>query len=247
VCITLNPHDPNRAQKAIQEIRKLGFKDPQFLLGVNGHQMTDEQIKSVTTPRAFYELKNGRYVHEALSSPGCIGCYLAHVKAWKLSVKLEESLAIFEDDFVAKPGSQDHISQVLKDAKRVNFDVLRLQHRGNPDTGESLKPIPDTFLSEVDRTDGTTAYIVTPKAARTLLSTAFPIDCQVDHYLNMASYYHGLKNLSSRRNLFDDPEVGSTIQHNSLKRFKPPESHHQNWILILGCLLVVVLGWWNLR
>ena len=44
-------------------------------------------------------MKNGRYVHEALSGVGSVGCYMAHYNLWKLCVEQNKEIAVFEDDF----------------------------------------------------------------------------------------------------------------------------------------------------
>lgn len=211
------------------------------MLGVDGHSLSKRQLRELLSPRAYYELKHGRYVHEGLSSPGAIGCYLAHVKAWKRVMKENIPMAIFEDDFVAKDGSKEILLKVYQNLPP--FDILRLQHRSNPDINEILEPKGD-LLVKVNRTEGLTAYILTPLAAKKLLATAFPINCQVDHYLDFSSYYHGLSSLSLKESLFDDPQVRSIIQHNSIKKYNPIPTYIVIGLVILSVIFGVITGFY---
>lgn len=243
LCITLDPGNELRATRALREIKKLGF-DVNPIKGVDGSKLTSSQIKQLLSPRAFYELQNGRYVHEALSSPGAIGCYLAHVRAWKHVVKENTIYAIFEDDFVAKKNAKENLVLGLKDLEKISFDICRLQHRSNPDIGEEIFPIPGTTLVKVKRTEGLTAYIITPEAAKKLLSRAFPIDSQVDHYLDFSSYHHGLRNLALKEDTYADPQVPSLIQHNNLIQYPPCRNKYIFGSIFLLIFILFIL-WRN--
>lgn len=216
LCLTLDPENPLRAQRAVKEISRLGF-DVKLVSGIDGYSLSNKRLKESLTPRAWFELQNGRYVHEGLSSPGAVGCYLAHVKAWEIAAAADSPVTIFEDDFVSKREGLKILVTGLKDLLKIDFDVCRLQHRPNPDLGETLISIPNTTLSKVVRTEGLTAYIIHPRAAKILLSSAFPIDCQVDHYLDFACAYHGLTSVCLRKSIYNDPKIPSTIRHNTLE------------------------------
>lgn len=248
VCITLDPESHTRAQTAIKEIRKLGFKNVSFSQGVDARKLKD--IKKYLSPRANYELENSRYVHEALSGIGAVGCYLAHAKAWRKCLDENKSLAIFEDDFVGTEGADKKIQEVLREANEIKFDVLRLQHRPNPDYGEEVEDIPRyPHIVRMKRTEGGTAYIITPKAAEVLLSTHLPIEMQVDSYLDMACIYHNLNYISSKENFFNDPELKSVIGHNEVENYPDrlnSNTARRHWkcilfIVILMLMLVLLL------
>ena len=246
VCITLDPQNPNRAQRAFSEIRKLGFKDISFFGGVRGSTLSEHVIINLITPRAYFELKNGRYVHEALSGNGSVGCYLAHTNAWRKCLKDGKPLAIFEDDFVAKPYTKEIMEEALKEAQKRNFDVLRFHHGNNPDYGEILNIVEGTDkILRVIRTVGLCAYIITPKAAKALLADAFPINTQVDHYLDMGCFYNRLKSYTTVQDLFDDPHEKSEIGHNSVKMYQDGFNRntyrrHQKYIWVIAVLVAVV-------
>ncbi len=241
VCITLDKRNKKRAQRALSEIRKLGFKNPRFFDGVDGRKISDVTLKSIMSPRAYFELKKGRYVHEALSGVGSIGCYLAHVNAWKACLKSGNVLAIFEDDFVAKSGSKEKMEIALKEASSRGFDILRFQHRRNPDYGEYLEDIDSKVLMSVLRTEGATAYIITPKAAKLLLSKSFPINAQVDHYIDLGCFYFNLSNLTTIDDLFDDPQLKSRVNHNSLKMYHD-NFNGNTYLRHKYCILMLVLA-----
>ncbi len=248
VCITLDPQNPDRAQRALSEIRKLGFKHSSFFEGVRGAKFSDDELKRLMTPRAYFELRNGRYVHEAFSGVGSVGCYLAHINAWKKCASSGEPLAIFEDDYVAKEGSKEIIEKALKESKIRGFDILRLQHRRNPDYGENVEQIRGSKnIIRIIRTEGTCAYIITPRAAQILLMNAFPLDVQVDHYLDMGCFYNNLENYATTIDTFDDPQIKSQVDHNSIRAYDDEFNsstyrRHQKcvWIFIIIMILILV-------
>lgn len=200
VCITLDPYNENRAQRAIDEIRKLGFSSVTFSPGVDGRKLSDDEIRDYTTVRSYYEIHNGRYVHEALSGLGAIGCYLAHLRAWKKCKELNSYLAIFEDDFVLTDGGEEHIVKDVSDALSMDFDILRLAWGINIDFGMITEPTVLDNLQKVVHVQSFAGYILSPKGADRLVSTALPIEMHCDHYANIASYYHNLIHLVTKFN-----------------------------------------------
>jgi len=238
-CITLNPNSQKRAIPTLENIKKLGFTNVQFAPGVRGGTLAPLYLKSILSPRAFIELQDGRYVHEALSGAGSVGCYLAHIKLWKHCVDKNDPIAIFEDDLVITEEAPAQITYLLNTVDLQNVDVIRLVHSGIHNLPEELEVLSE-HLSKVKRTMCLAGYIMTPKAAKTLLSTAFPIDMHVDHYMDSACRYHNLNHLALTKSIHKPFVAGSEIGHNDLKEYSKTGAA-DILLFVMGLLLLYLI------
>ena len=177
-CITLDRHSTERALAAIKQIQRLGF-EVEFADGVNVKDMNLDDIAPLLSTRAYFELKFGREVHEALSGLGSVGCYFAHLNLWRRCAAGTEPIAIFEDDVDFQNTSAESLPLILQEAEENKFDILRLIY--NPQIrGTQIS----SSLSQVERGTGTSAYLITPQAARVVAQNALPIEMHCDHFLD---------------------------------------------------------------
>jgi GR25 family glycosyltransferase involved in LPS biosynthesis len=237
-CITLNRTDPQRALNAFQQIKKLGF-DVQFADGVNVKSKPLAELASLLTPRAYWELKNGREVHEALSGTGSVGCYLAHLNLWKKCAAGTEPIAIFEDDIYFRTNAFETLPAVLREAEEMDYDILRLSY--NPTTNGSPA---SAHLSHVVKGWGGSAYILTPKAASVLVKDAMPMNMHCDYYMDAASLKHNLNHYYVTVPLDINRMLPSTIGHSPLKNGCAQQST-PTWIkrlTIIAFSMVVILA-----
>lgn len=243
VCITLDHTNENRALKAKKDILRLGFNSCKFVTAVNGYNLSENQIRNITTVRSFYELIQGRYVHEALSGKGSIGCYLSHLKCWNLCLQENREYAIFEDDFSAIEGAREILKKVYTAAVKQRYNILRLSNVSNRDF-ESTEKLNDDLII-VNRTQNGSAYIITPRAAEILIRTALPIEMQLDHYIDMCSQVNDLAHLASSVSLYKDTHSPSTINHNQLL-FYPDTltadslKRRYKYLILIGVLLLII-------
>jgi GR25 family glycosyltransferase involved in LPS biosynthesis len=243
LCITLDPTNEERAVRAKREIAKLGFRKFAFVPGVNGKNIPDEDLRSMLSSRAYYELKNGRYVHEAMSGPGAVGCFLAHYQCWSRGT--EETVAIFEDDFVSTPNAKEDLERAYQDALSRGFDILRLAYRKNSDMKMEIEKVSDN-LNRVKRSECAAAYIVTPEAASVLLEKAFPLTLQCDHYLDMISDNETLNQYFVKHSFFSDPKVKSLLDHSKLEMYTDGFSRntirrHKSCVFIVVLVIIAAL------
>lgn len=231
-CITLDPNDPNRARRAIREIKKLGF-DCEFAEGVDLRSFTLDQLKTLLTPRAYVELLQGRQVHEALSGLGSVGCYLAHLKLWQVAAESREPIAIFEDDVSFNGSALD----LIKDAEKHDYDILRLiydtSYYPDREPGEQVSPL----LRKTDRGISTAAYIMTPKAAKLAVQHAMPIEMHCDHYLDFIAHQYKLNQYYPIKPIHNGFRAASTIHHQPLVR----KELCSNWIKLFASSLITLL------
>lgn len=245
LCITLDPNDEYRAQKAAESIRKMGFNRIEFVPGVDGKKIPENDLKKLLTTRAYSELKNGRYVHEALSSVGAVGCYLAHLQCWSRIADGKDggNVAIFEDDFELKNDTKSELKKAFKDAIKHRYDILRLSFHKNKDVGRDVEHLTKN-IDKVKRTEGATAYIITPLGAAKLLRGAMPIEMQVDHYMDAASQKSNIRHYTLKNSIFDNRDKASQIKHSRIKLYHDGFSvntlRRHTGCLILFIVLIIV-------
>lgn len=114
-------------------------------------------------------------------TPGEIGCYLSHMKAWEECVQQNKTTLILEDDFVID-GDLNHVfeSLIQMDGK---WSLVRLaalydvEHRVI-DRSQGIE-----LLQNKGDPVGAAAYVIKPSAAAQLLKCSSAIYEPVDHYL----------------------------------------------------------------
>lgn len=234
--ITLDINQEDRAQRALKEIKKMGFENILIIDGVRGSKLTDEQIKKLTTPKAWYDIEHGRYCHEALSGKGSVGCYLSHISAWKKCIELDEPCVIFEDDFeteLTKTEFQDIFSKI----KECNPGILRL-------TAKEIDDIHDNYsgncneMKKVERgIYSLECYYITPDAAEKILSAALPMEVHVDHYLGFICKKLGIVHLSTPN--IAKNQTDSVIGHNEPYNVKRKRKANYTWLFLLVIAIVI--------
>lgn len=240
LCISLNPNDDKRTKEAIENIYAMGFGHVDIAPGVKGNNIPENDVKKLLSTRAYDELKNGRYVHEGLSSKGAIGCYLAHVQCWSRIASGADGreVAVFEDDFVLDKGALEGFKRGYMDASNRSYDILRLSHRRNPDLGEDVRSETDDLV-KVKRTESAVAYMLTVDGAKKLMALAFPIEMQVDHFIDTAALKGDMRHYGLRKSVYRDANKGSQIGHNSIKMYR--DGFNKNTIRRHSTCLVIFL------
>lgn len=164
--------------------------NPVVLDAFDVRELSRDDIRQLVTVRSAYELDHGRYVEEALSSQGAVGCALSHYLIWRaLSERPEDGagIIVFEDDakLLAPYTSTDSLLAFVE-----------------PDD-EFLLLSSNTFWPTINRVagtrrqwagnkvSGTRGYFIRPALARALLDGgAWPINMQVDYYVRNYAYAH---------------------------------------------------------
>jgi len=175
-----------RRAKVTEQLNKTNIQWS-FLDAVDGYalsQMPSSYKKSKVKRLQGYEL-----------TPGEVGCFLSHIKAWELCDRNNLTTLVFEDDFLVG----ENLEAVIKDLLVIKdqWNLLRLsgiyetQHEslGQRSIYELVKNLGEPC--------GTAAYILQPNAARILLKHAAYIYEPVDHYLEHYAK-HGLRCLAAK-------------------------------------------------
>jgi GR25 family glycosyltransferase involved in LPS biosynthesis len=154
------------------------------------------RLKEHVSPRALSTMLRGqRRYHEQFTSGGAVGCYLSHVEFWRKVASLPDNARgalVMEDDArVLQPGSLGALLHSIaekglpKDADVLLLGWVNLDSvaEGEAEAGP-IRLAPNIVGHRVVRPFGCThMYFVTPRGARKLLETAFPIEVQVDFYM----------------------------------------------------------------
>jgi len=237
ICITIDQSNPERGAITMQNIRSLGFKNAEYFQGVDLRDTPDSVVKDLLTPRGYYELKNGREVYEALSSRGSVGCYLAHVNAWKRCLRDNRELAVFESDFRVDPSKAGEISKAYTSAKAMGYDLFQFGYITSVDNqfftvngtvANGRTPVPEIMTGR--NILGLAGYFISPRGAAKLLSkvgvsetgggVGGNIDCQIDHYINFYQDYDTtFKRYVTPKTYFDDTQLPSEIAHGGVEGF----------------------------
>ena len=141
---------------------------------------------------AFSKIDYWKFRLNALRDPlpEEIGCYASHLALWKRSVMLNEPIVILEDDFKLNPLFSQTIDEV---GEHINtFGFIRLESsKRNSSVLKRLRPRTYNVLNLCnhslkylsDPPQSMTAYAISPKAARSLLTVSKVFTAPVDKFI----------------------------------------------------------------
>jgi glycosyl transferase family 25 len=158
-----------------------------FLNAVDGYalpEMPSSYQKSKVKRLQGYEL-----------TPGEVGCFLSHVKAWEWCVLNNATTLVFEDDFLVSQNLEIVMNDLLMISDQWN--LVRLSGIYDTDHEILQKRSGYELVKNLGEPCGTAAYMIQPAAAKILLSHAAEIYEPVDHYLEHHTK-HGLICLAAK-------------------------------------------------
>jgi glycosyl transferase family 25 len=242
--ISLNSSSP-RSQASIKSLTDYGFTNIITFPGVNVKNITEEELNKLTSLRTRKELIHGRYVHEAISSKGALGCYLAHLNVWKKCVELDKIIIVAEDDAIMKDDtSMAELQKAYTDAVNNNFDILMCHKHYIPGIPSNQKRITNNIYC-IDETISCMFYFITPAGAKVLIKNALPIEVHVDHYINLYAILHPNFHKYYTTENFVEEYGGSEIGHNSIKYYEDyhclKKTYEYPNILILISVLIFII------
>lgn len=179
-----------RLEKVESELAKYDVSFER-IAAVDGRLMSDEALHEHYCPQ-----KNAADYYKALT-PGEIGCYLSHRKAWATIIERDLAAAIvLEDDFLLL----HPISDVVHFAKSgTAFDYVKLSdHPNRPRKTTPLQLVGQSELVSFDKAPARTcAQLVSAQGARKLLahSEKFgrPVDIDLQYWWEKEIEVLGLK------------------------------------------------------
>lgn len=180
------------------------FLPPVYIIGMDGDAMRRRNVENICQRRdvsikkfsaiepndldqiAAYDAAYRQHKFGCALTKGEVGCFLSHQMLWKECVRINQPICILEDD-VELPSD---FAQILCNALacQADWDVLRLLAERWDRKGIAIGRFDEVRqLSHYPRPAmGTAAYLLTPKAAGTLLAGTelirVPVDQVIDQY-----------------------------------------------------------------
>ncbi len=141
-------------------------------------------------------------------TPGEIGCFLSHKKAWQQCLDSNEITLILEDDFLLKPHFMESLHLAINQFH--DWDIFRLQ---------ALSDTPFEILSNYQSMQvvrnlqdplASAGYIIRPSGAKKLLEKASQIFEPIDHFLEHTKF-HGAMIVAIKPYAVDINQLPTTI------------------------------------
>jgi GR25 family glycosyltransferase involved in LPS biosynthesis len=168
------------AYEVLESLKQYNFDAELFegTYGSKAERMFDENnIKLVS---GFTDRDNWKF-----SSPGVKGCFHSHYRLWRKCAKLNEPIAIFEDDVVFERNYIPvEFSEVLVLSINYDWAAVRDQYKH---LLEEQSEVPEALDYNFKYMPGCSGYIITPSAARKLAktykTTYLPADCAINNLI----------------------------------------------------------------
>jgi len=157
-----------------------------FVDGVDGTRIDFTKLSESgrISPAGLTSVWNQRTVGGEFLTPGSVGCFLSHRKAWKIAARSQKPVLVIEDDINFRDGFSEMFPLALSEIPR-DFGLLYLADLVNNKYTRAIdwQSSGDYSYKLTGEYWGTFAYVITPEAARTLYDEAFPMEHQVDSYI----------------------------------------------------------------
>lgn len=184
-------------------LKSLGgiFSNYKRIEAVYGNDLSEDEIKKLLSIKTQYNYNNP-LLYEDIKTLGSIGCYLSHINIWKDVIKNNyNNVIILEDDIKTNM----KLNKIMKYIKNIpkDYDIAYLDYYCD---GCDNNIIANSYWYEnkIDKIYLTSAYIINNNAIKKLLEKAFPIETQIDNYIN---YYtiltNNFKRYISKEYIFD--------------------------------------------
>lgn len=194
----------DRLSNTLTKFHDQGFEHVYKFNAIDCRKKPNHEMMEFMTPKALFELERYRSTHDGISSKGCVGCYLSHMKMWEKVVELNKSVIISEDDA--------YVNFTIDDTYWLkNYDFMSIENLTGLFKGTG-------YIENLKQFTGLQIYYISPKAAKILLKECLPIHVQVDWYIYYMSHkYNDIFGYTSNYNiLFYTSE--SKIKHKPIIR-----------------------------
>ena len=118
-----------------------------------------------------------------LNSTGAVGCALSHINAWKEIAASGKASFVMEDDVNIEGVEGAIVEARARLPSDVDFAAFMYLSYGSTKKGEHARLDDHWRLITSRYFSGLQMYYLTPKGARTLLASAFPIVTHIDVYV----------------------------------------------------------------
>jgi len=240
-------HRTDRMVKMDIMLKNLGgiFTNYERIEAVNGKLLSNEDVNNLLSLKSRRLFKNPSSFKD-IKSKGAIGCYLSHVKVWKLALSRGQTeIIILEDDI--KLNLNVNLLKEYLYTKPNDYDICYLDYYGLYGYHNT-----NTFNSHWNKNNGDeisyfSAYIISDKGIKKLLNGIYPIEQQIDCYADaFAIENKDFKRYLSKEIIFSQgysPLYDTDITRNTLKCYlndivltKRFAKILLNTLIIFGCI-----------
>ncbi|MPW37520.1 glycosyltransferase family 25 protein [Vibrio sp. B1Z05] len=142
-----------------------------------------------------------------------IACFASHYLLWQRCIALDEPIVIFEDNFELIEGAVLHTENAFSHINKYGYIKLSTTENINkPPIFHKIEDIDDLvgigYYNQ--ETAGTTAYIISPKVAKSLIDGASEFIDPVDNYMEKP-WLHGVQTFAVFPNVFYRANIPSEI------------------------------------
>lgn len=165
---------------------------------VEGFLYSEHAHPDITKKRKGYTLKTSE-----------VACFASHYALWKISIELNESIVIIEDNVDPIPNAKKLIELSFQYINKYAY--IKLSATQKSQFTDILNLTPEFQLGGYEKkTCGTTAYIISPKAAQYFIDNAQEFLEPVDDYMEKP-WRHHVQAYSISPDLFTRADISSTI------------------------------------
>jgi len=207
---------------------------------VDGSQLDFIEIyeNGKLSAQAYNSVLNHRRVNGVFMTVGGLGCSMSHIAIWDYAVRKNTSVLVLEDDIKLKRKAGSILERTIAKLPK-NWGILYLA-----DMAKTTRKYP----MEINETDlvweiskkakmwGTYAYILSARAAKALMSNAYPIIHQTDTYIQRIVKRRRLRIFRMRKNLVttnNAPNRVSDVQMFHVQKSPPLDRVFSNTIHVL--------------
>lgn len=221
------------------QLKKLGgiFSNYKRVTGIDASTLTNDYIKTITTPYSYYYLNNPRDEHYQIDKIGAIGCALSHRKVWKDMIDNNyTNVIIFEDDF-----------QIYE-----NYFIIEYLNNLPTDTKiaylsyESINEFNFNKVNNYWKTSNNlhsisaASYFLNIELAKELYKYSLIIDCHIDYYMNFYCLSNNIPRYYSYNKLvYQNNKYESLIKHQSNIRLTLIQELNSPYYLIIFTLIIL--------
>ena len=195
-----------RKENVINLFNKLGgiFNNYVFYEAIIGNELSESQIYEIMSVKSLYTLYKKFTDHSDIRTKGAIGCYLSHYNIWVDVIKNNyKNVLIFEDD-IYSDYDYDKILSYINNVPQ-DYDIALLGYICFFFSLDKRKYEINNYWNSTNslRIMGMHSYLLSNSGAIKLSKKAFPIEMQVDAYINyICNINPNIKRYISKKNIF---------------------------------------------
>lgn len=199
-----------RRARIEQQLARRGL-DFQFFDAINSYSDLP-QLEKRENSQKTRKIKGYRLKHTELA------CFASHRCLWEKCFKTQSPMLIIEDNVDLKDFSVDSLFKLYE--QTCDFSYIKLSATSKKKFIKIMSLDDNHCLGQyISNTCGTTAYIISPTAAKAFLDSSDHFIEPVDDYMEK-SWKHGVKTYSVFPSLFERADISSTIGGASSRKRK---------------------------